>query len=291
LRRTFRSYNTASDDIHQQGISMAFSAGKLGLLPWVVAISVVGCGKLESGAELGKGGSVVTGSAGPSAAKNAAKELLTCDAPVAVVSLVENRGGYVGIGRSGLPESPLPLVRVLMQQSGCFRIVDRNSGLEQTINEQALKEKGVLRADEAGNVKKGRGIVAQYSVVPSLTFSEQDAGRNIGGVLSAVGLDKVAGFASQVKFKEAQVVLLLTDNETTEQLSSATGAARTTDLGIGGLGFGKAGGAGGLGWSNTNEGKVIAAAFLDAHNNLVTQARTLAAKTLPEAVATHQKSK
>jgi Curli production assembly/transport component CsgG len=255
------------------------------------ALILTGCGKQEATTDLGKGGSVVAGSAGPAGAKNAARELLTCDSPVAVVSLVENRGGYVGIGRSGLPESPLPLVRVLMQQSGCFRLVDRNSGLQQTINEQELKDKGVLRSDEAGNVKKGRGIVAQYTVVPSLTFSEQDAGRNIGGALSAVGLDKVAGLAAQVKFKEAQVVLLLTDNETTEQLSSATGAARTTDLGLGGLAFGKTGGAGGLGWSNTNEGKVIAAAFLDAHNQLVTQARTLAAKTLPEAVATKKVQK
>ena len=110
-------------------------------------------------------------------------------------------------------------------------------------------------------------------------------------MLSAVGLDKVAGLAAQVKFKEAQVVLLLTDNETTEQLSSSTGSARTTDLGIGGLAIGRAGGAAGIGWSNTNEGKVIAAAFLDAHNNLVTQARTLAEKTLPEAVAVKKANK
>jgi curli biogenesis system outer membrane secretion channel CsgG len=113
------------------------------------------CGKQEAGTELGKGGSVVTGSAGPAGAKNAAKELMQCDAPVAVVSLVENKGGYVGIGRNGLPESPLPLVRVLKQQSGCFRIVDRNSGLESTVREQELKDKGILRADAQGNVKKG----------------------------------------------------------------------------------------------------------------------------------------
>jgi hypothetical protein len=253
------------------------------------ALALAACGKQEAGTALGKGGSVITGSGGTAGAQNASKDLQQCAEPVAVVSLVENRGGYIGIGRGGLPESPLPLVRVLMQQSGCFRIVDRNSGLEQTIKEQELKDSGVLRKDSAGDVKKGRGIVAQYTVVPSLTFSEQDAGRNIGGVLSAVGLDKVAGAAAQVKFKEAQVVLLLTDNETTEQLSSATGAARTTDLGIGGLAIGKAGGAGGLGWSNTNEGKVIAAAFLDAHNNLVTQVRTLAAKQLPEPVAVKKK--
>ncbi len=249
----------------------------------VAALTLTACGK--QGVELGQGGSVVSGSGGSAGAQGAAKELQKCDAPVAVVSLVENQRGYVGIGRGGLPESPLPLVRVLMQQSGCFRIVDRNAGLDATVREQELKEKGVLRQDDT--VRKGRGIVAQYSVVPSLTFSEQDAGRQIGGILAQIPVvNKLAGAAEQVKLKEAQVVLLLTDNETTEQLSSATGAARTTDLGIGGLVIGKTGGAGGLGWSNTNEGKVIAAAFLDAHNHLVEQVRVLAAKPLPESVKT-----
>jgi hypothetical protein len=45
-----------------------------------------------------------------------------------------------------------------------------------------------------------------------------------------------------------------------------------------------------MGWSNTNEGKVISAAFPDAHNSLVVQARTLAAKALPEAVAVKKKA-
>ena len=132
------------------------------------ALALAGCGK--QGVELGQGGSVVSGSGGSAGAQGAAKELQKCDAPVAVVSLVENQRGYVGIGRGGLPESPLPLVRVLMQQSGCFRIVDRNAGLDATVREQELKDKGVLRADDT-TVRKGRGIVAQYSVVPSLTFS------------------------------------------------------------------------------------------------------------------------
>jgi hypothetical protein len=84
-----------------------------------------------------------------------------------------------------------------------------------------------------------------------------------------------------VKFKEAQVALLLTDNETTEQLAAATGSARATDLGIGGLVLGRVGGGAGVGWSNTNEGKVIAAAFLDAHNRLVEQVRAVQARRLP----------
>lgn len=159
------------------------------------AVLLGACGK--KGVELGQGGSAVSGSAGPQGAKNAAKELQKCEAPVAVVSLLENQRGYTGIGRGGLPESPLPLVRVLMQQSGCFRIVDRNAGLDATVREQELKDKGVLRQDDS-TVKKGRGIVAQYSVVPSLVFSEQDAGRQIGGVLAQIpGLNKVAGGPSR----------------------------------------------------------------------------------------------
>lgn len=253
-----------------------------------LGLLLVACGK-QQGVELGQGGSVVTGSAGPASAQGAARQLATCPAPVAVVSLVENQNGYVGIGRGGLPESPLPLVRVLMQQSGCFRIVDRNAGLKATVQEQELKDQGVLRKD--GGVQRGRGLVAQYSVVPSLTFSERDAGRQLGGILAMIPfLNQFAGVAEHVRFKEAQVVLLLTDNETTEQLSSATGAARSTDLGLGGLVGGVAGGAGGLGWSNTNEAKVIAAAFLDAHNGLVAQVRQLAAKPLPEPVPTKKSS-
>ena len=246
-----------------------------------LAVGLTGCGK--QGVELGTGGSVITGSSGPQGTQNAAKALRQCTAPVAVVSLVENQNGYAGIGHGGLPQSPLPQVRVLMQQSGCFRIVDRNAGLKGTIQEQELKDQGVLRAD--GSVRKGQGIMAQYSVVPSLTFSEQDAGRQISGILAAIPvLNKFAGMAEQIKFKEAQVVLLLTDNETTEQLSSATGAARSTDLGLGGLAVGAGGGLGSLGWSNTNEGKVIAAAFLDAHNQLVAQVESLQPKALPEPV-------
>jgi len=99
-------------------------------------------------------------------------------------------------------------------------------------------------------------------------------------------LNKLVGVADNVKLKEAQVALLLTDNETTEQVAAATGSVRVTDLGMGGLILGRAGGAAGAGWSNSNEGKVIAAAFLDAHNQLVTQLRLLQAKDLPPPVPT-----
>ena len=246
-----------------------------------------GCGK--SGTELGGGSSEVTGSAGPAGANGANQALAKCSSPVATLALVENPRGYVISGSYNLPSSPVPLVRLLAQQSGCFRVVDRSAGLRGTIQEQELKDSGVLRK-QGNTVDKGKGYEAQYTLIPNLTFSEQDAGRSVGGVLAHIPVVRdfgaVIGLVEQIKFKEAQVALLLTDNETTEQVAAATGSARTTDLGLGGLAIGGMGGAGGMGWSNTNEGKVIAAAFLDAHNKLVVQARELMAKDLPPPVAT-----
>ena len=265
--------------------------GRLHAVALVVALFAVlgGCGEKKT--ELGEGGSVVTGSAGPAGARGAAPELTRCDKPVATLALAENPNGYTMRDNYQLPASPVPLIKLIAQQSGCFRVVDRAAGLRSTIQEQELKDAGVIRP--SSTVAKGKGYEAQYTLVPSLTFSEQDAGRGLVGIIGAIPVLRdiagLAGLVEQVKLKEAQVALLLTDNETTEQLAASTGSARTTDLGVGGLLLGRAGGGGGMGWSNTNEGKVIAAAFFDAHNKLVTQVRELQEKELPPAVMTKKK--
>ncbi|WP_119965466.1 CsgG/HfaB family protein [Simplicispira lacusdiani] len=250
----------------------------------LAVLALAACGEKKT--ELGQGGSVVTGSAGPQGAQNAARELVRCDAPVATLALAENPNGYVMGGGYQLPASPVPLVKLLAQQSGCFRVVDRAAGLRGTLQEQELRESGVLRKNTT--VAKGKGYEAQYTLTPSLTFSEQDAGRGLAGIMAMTPVLRdmagLIGLAEQVKLKEAQTALLLSDNETTEQVAAATGAARTTDLGVAGIAFGKLGGGAGAGWSNTNEGKVIAAAFLDAHNQLVVQVRALQAKELPPEV-------
>lgn len=246
-------------------------------------LALAGCGK--SSTTLGEGGSVISGSAGPAGAHDASHQLVKCDAPVATMALVENPNGYSYSSSYQLPSSPVPLVRLLAQQSGCFRVVDRAAGLKATVREQELKDAGILR-QQGNTVGKGKGYEAQYSLTPSLTFSERDAGRQIGGILQAIPyLNKLVGAAEQVKMKQAQAALLLTDNETTEQVAAATGSVEVADLGMGGAMLGKLGGVSGAGWSNSNEGKVIAAAFLDAHNQLVAQVRELQAKELPPEVA------
>ncbi|MBC3920560.1 curli production assembly/transport component CsgG [Undibacterium sp. CY18W] len=245
------------------------------------SLFLAACGEKKT--ELGEGSSEVTGAAGPAGAKGASKSLVKCDAPVATLSLVENPNGYVMSSQYNLPSSPVPLIRLLAQQSGCFRVVDRSSGLKAVIQEQELKDQGIIRKNST--VAKGKGYEAQYTLTPSLTFSESKAGGGIGAIMGMIPILKnFTGYAEKVSFKEAQVALLLTDNETTEQLAASTGSAKSTDLGMGGLSFGAAGGGFGAGWSNTNEAKVIVAAFLDAHNKLVPQIKQLQEKELPPAV-------
>ena len=237
----------------------------------------------EKKTELGQGSSEVTGSAGPAGANGANKALVKCTTPVATMALVENPNGYVLQSSYNLPTSPVPLIRLLAQQSGCFRVVDRASGLKAVVQEQSLKDQGIIRQNST--VHKGKGYEAQYTMTPGLTFSETQAGGGIGAIMGMIPfLKNFTAFAEKVSFKEAQVSLLLTDNETTEQIAAATGSAKSTDLGVGGLSFGAGGGGLGAGWSNTNEAKVIVAAFLDAHNKLVSQVQMLQSKELPPAV-------
>ena len=56
-------------------------------------------------------------------------------------------------------------MRLLAQQSGWFRVVDRGQALDATVREQDLKDKGVLRQN-GNTVHKGRGIEAQYFLTP-----------------------------------------------------------------------------------------------------------------------------
>lgn len=268
------------------------------VLMLTVLIVIAGCNKasevagnaLDAGRSVatGKGGSVVSGSAGPAGAEGATKQLVKCEAPIAMVAVNENPRGYAyatGGKYPNLPESPVPLVRLMLQQTGCFRVVDRFMGLDATRREIDLQNEGLTRKDTT--VKpRGKVLESQYAVTPNLVFSETNAGAAIGGVVSHIPkVGQYAGALSGLKFAEAQVTMFVTDNETTEQIIAAEGSARATDIGLGGLMIGKLGGAGGLGWSNTNEGKVVAAAMLDAVNKVALQAQKLASKELPRAVA------
>ena len=81
-----------------------------------------------------------------------------------------------------------------------------------------------------------------------------------------------------IKSKTADVVLTLTDVRSTEQVALEQGHYKQTDLGWGAGGgafFGAFAAAGASSYANTEIGKVITMAYLDAFSKMVNQVRTM----------------
>ena len=118
---------------------------------------------------------------------------------------------------------------------------------------------------------KGQMVAADFILTPSVAFSENNAGGVGAGVAGMFGrrAAAVGAVAGGLKFKEAQTSMLLADARSGVQVSAAEGSTRKADLRVGGLMFGGGVGAGAGGYGNTNEGKIITAAFMDNYNNLV----------------------
>lgn len=225
---------------------------------------------------LGEGGSAAQGSAGPGGAQNASAQLEKCDAPLGTLAVVEAQSQVIAaLGRYGL-QSPTGLIRMMVQQSNCFQVVERGVAMQNMMQERALAAGGQMQADQ--NIGKGQMVAADFIVTPSVVFSENNAGGvggAIGGLLGRLGgAGAVVGaVAGGLKFKEAQTSMLLSDTRSGIQVAAAEGSAKQTDFALGGALFGAGGGASLGGYTNTNEGKVITASFLDNWNNIVRAVR------------------
>ena len=75
-------------------------------------------------------------------------------------------------------------------------------------------------------------------------------------------------------------MLTLVDNRSGVQVSASEGSASKTDFGAFGSVFGGSGAAGLGGYTNTAEGKIISAAFMDAFNQMVISLRNYKAQTV-----------
>src|SRR5439155_7529597 len=99
-------------------------------------------------------------------------------------------------------------------------------------------------------------------------FSENGAG-GVGGAVGGIFGGKAAAIAGGLKFKEAQTSMLIADSRSGVQVAAAEGSTKKADLRLGAGLFGGGGGAAGGGYGNTNEGKIIASAFMDNYNKIV----------------------
>jgi hypothetical protein len=242
----------------------------------VLTTLALATGTVAAAQTLGEGGSVVQGGAGPQGATNASAQLEKCDAPKGTIAVVEPQSHILAaLGRYGL-SSPVGVIRMVIQQSNCFQVVERGVGMQNMMQERALAAGGQMQSDQ--NIGKGQMVTADFILTPAVVFNESNAG-GVGGALGGLmgrlgGAGAVVGaIAGGLKFKEAQTSMLMADTRSGIQVAAAEGSAKATDFALGGTMFGSGGGAALGGYSNTNEGKVIAASFLDNWNNIVRSVR------------------
>ena len=172
--------------------------------------------------------------------------------------------------------SPEALLKLFAARSGCLRIVDRNGGLAMRNQEAALGASGDLR--RGTNIGRGQIAGADFFIIPDIANSNSNSGgNNLGAIAGAFG-SRLGGFGAlagglRTKKSEAQALITLVDARTTEQLYVAEGVSQKTDIGFelggGGGGWGGFGAAAGGGYSNTEIGKVITAAYFNAFVDLV----------------------
>lgn len=247
---------------------------------FMVITLISGC---SSTMELGKGGSMVTGAAGNNGARGESKQLAKCDKVIATVEIDEPTAGADNMAwamfasQYGMPQDTTPLLKLVMAQTNCFRVVDRAAALRAAKREHELAEAGLTRKNST--IKKGQVIEAQYTLVPKVVVSQnQSSMRGIGaaaGFIPIPGAGLIGGLLGGVtsKTSDAQVILTIVNNETLVQEGVAEGSAQSKDIGLGGgilaFGGGGGGGIGGGAWNKTDQGKVLAAAFVDATNKLI----------------------
>lgn len=236
----------------------------------VAALVLAGCQSQPVRMGSPEAKTVATGAAGGATATNVNSELERCAAPLGTLALLEdqNQEWYYRLTREYKLTSTQPLLRLLVQQSNCFVVVERGRGMQQIQGERALAQSGELRQES--NFGKGQLVAADYGLTPTVIFSQNDAG-GLGGAIGgrSRGANVLGAIIGSMKTREASTMLALVDNRSGVQVGVAEGSASTTDIGLfAGLAGSRA--AGGLGgYTNTPEGKVIAGAFTDAYNQLV----------------------
>jgi len=227
---------------------------------------------------------MATGSAAGSASANASGQLERCASPLGTVSLVENQNaGWYTILRNEYRLPPTSnLLRLLIQQSNCFVVVERGAaGMNAMNRERQLMQSGEMR--QGSNFGAGQMVASDYGMSPDIIFSNSNAGgagAALGGLVGGRYSGVLTAVGGNMQTKEANAMLTLIDNRSGVQVAASEGSASKTDFGAFGSVFGS-GGAGGLGgYTNTAQGKVIAAAFMDAYNQMVISLRNYRAQTV-----------
>src|SRR5690606_6573928 len=208
------------------------------------------------------------------AAPAQAGEIPVCSRSLGTLAVVESQGRNWWTGQR--LASPTALIKVFVNRSRCFTLVDRGVGLQAMQAERELAAGGELRG--GSHIGKGQIKAADYVIVPDVVSQHHNAsGNKIGGLIGGLIGDRTAAAVLggiDIKRKTADVVLTITDARSSEQVAMTEGHASKTDLGWSagaGVFRGAALGGGATGYANTEIGQVLTLAYLQAYTDMVAQ--------------------
>ncbi len=214
--------------------------------------------------------------------KNA--DIPVCGRSLGTIALVDGDGQGWKQYQLGAPST---LLKAFVSRSGCFKMVNRGAGMAAIQREQQLAGGGSLQ--RGSNVGGGQIKTADWLLVADVAGQNQNSGgSNVGGIAGGLlggkfgGLGALAG-GINVNKVEAQTVLSLVNTRTSEEEFNIEGFAKKSDFSFGAGGFSGWSAAGGGAYANTDVGKVVGMAFLDAYRQLVTQMGGLNANVVASA--------
>jgi curli biogenesis system outer membrane secretion channel CsgG len=227
-----------------------------------------------------------SGAAGASASGNGKVE--RCSETLGTLRIEENTSApwYSYYNSNYRLGSTVPLLRSIIQQSNCFVIVERGRGME-----GIKQERAEMRGDEGragSNFGTGQQVGADYQMSPEILMNQKGTKGGTAAIGNLLGkyAPALAGVAGTAKMNEAGTVLLLVDVRSTVQIASSEGYSKNWDFGVGGGIFSTLGVGGGSAYTNSAEGKLVAAAFVDAYNNMVVALRNYQAQTVKGGLGT-----
>lgn len=249
----------------------------------VVALTSALLAGCSTGPTLGENKGVVSGAAGGESAEGQNSQLENCPETLGTLAIDEDTTApwYYQLREHQLG-STIPVLRLMIQQSNCFVIVERGKSLN-----NMMRERDFARGEESragSNFQKGQMVAADYTMSPSIQFSGKTGGGSAFGGGGALGM--LGAIAGSVGRNEASTTLLLIDNRSGVQIAAAEGTAKNFDFGMFGAAFGSGGFGGGGGYSKTPQGKVIVAAFADSFNQMVKALRKYKAQTVKGGLGT-----
>jgi len=251
---------------------------------WVaLAISALMLSACSTGPTMGDNKGVVRGAVGGESAEGQNSALESCNETLGTLAIEEDTSApwYYQL-RDHQLGSTVPVLRMMIQQSNCFVIVERGKGMN-----NVMREREFARGDESragSNFAKGQLVAADYTMSPSIQFSGKTGGGSAFGGGGTLGM--IGALAGSVGRNEASTTLLLIDNRSGVQISASEGTAKNFDFGMFGAAFGGGGFGGGGGYSQTPQGKVVTAAFADSYNQMVKALRNYKAQTVKGGLGT-----